>query len=137
MTRSYVEPWTEQVPCPGCGRARTITADHRWYFTRAARRNCQSCNNRNRWKQHRQDFVDSLTRPFAKQYHPDETIIDWVVVDRLISGQRVTSTRAERAAAAAHLTALGLPASTIADRLHTTPRTVTRLRATIREQVAA
>lgn len=55
--------------------------------------------------------------------------VDLVVVQRLLSGSVVESTRAERQAAVAELDALQLSASQIARRLHLSKRTVERLRA--------
>lgn len=133
MTRAYVPPWTEFVPCAGCGTQRPITARHRNFFDRAARRLCHSCTGKR--VNPKREFVNGPSRPAALKYQPDETVVDWVVVDRLMSGQRIDSTRAERVAAVAALTALGMPSAAIAERMNVTQRTVVRLRVVVRQEV--
>lgn len=76
--------------------------------------------------------VDSVTRPSAARYRPDEDLVDWVVIDRLCTGQQTRSTEAERVAAVARMTARGMPAEVIADRMRVSERTVQRLRAALR-----
>jgi hypothetical protein len=86
------------------------------------------------------ETVDApLSFPAAKLYQADDTVIDRVAVDRLITGTipwRSTS-RAERIAAVAHMTARRIPGPLQAERLGVTSRTVDRLRAAVRELVAA
>lgn len=57
--------------------------------------------------------------------------VDDVAVIRLISGSRVASTKAERVAAVAELTARGRSASWIAAALHVAERSVCRYRAAL------
>jgi len=66
--------------------------------------------------------------------------LDEMAVMRLVSGDPVASTRAERIAAVGALTAHGRSTSWIAAHLHTTTRSVTRYRAELnpaRKAVAA
>jgi DNA-binding CsgD family transcriptional regulator len=58
--------------------------------------------------------------------------VDDIAVERAMTGDRVALTGAERDEVVRRLTARGLPVRQIAERLHTTPRTVTRLRSSIR-----
>lgn len=58
--------------------------------------------------------------------------LDDIAVERAMTGDRVALTGAERDEVVRRLTARGLPVRQIAERLHTTPRTVTRLRSSIR-----
>jgi DNA-binding NarL/FixJ family response regulator len=60
-----------------------------------------------------------------RDYHRQ---VDDVAVDRLISGSRVRTTRAERQAAVTYLTGHGLSARQIANRTRMSARTVQRLR---------
>ena len=59
---------------------------------------------------------------------PDQDVLDQVAVERAMSGQRVPLTPAERRAAVAQLTRRGLSARRIAELLHTTSRTIVRIR---------
>lgn len=58
----------------------------------------------------------------------DEQGVDDVAVDRAVAGERVPLTRAETAAAWAVLEARGMTPNKIAERLHTTEKTVQRWR---------
>lgn len=71
------------------------------------------------------------------QIHSRE--MDEVAVERLIAGDRVTSTKAERLEAVRQLTARGRSAAWIAAHLHIAERSVTRLRAELhtRREIAA
>lgn len=59
---------------------------------------------------------------------PDQDDVDQVAVERAMSGQRVQLTPAERRAAVAQLTRRGISARRIAELLHTTSRTIVRMR---------
>lgn len=133
------------VACIQCGKDRTIVAFRKTYAAAAAARLCPSCSSKAKAAlpthvsrtQSRPTYVESQTLPFAKRYEADEAVVDWVVVDRLMSGQPAgMTTRPERVAAVAALTALGVPASAIAERMRLTQRSVERLRAVVREEVS-
>lgn len=140
--------WTEDIPCPGCGETRTITGRSRWYFTQARAHLCRVCAPKKTWAEWQHRFVvDGPSIPAAKQYtakvattkydYDPETAVDWVVVHRLATGVTVPySTRSERVAAVAQLTAEGLSAQAIARRMNVSQRTVVRLRAAIRNEAA-
>jgi DNA-binding NarL/FixJ family response regulator len=63
--------------------------------------------------------------------------LDEVAVIRLTSGSPVTSTKAERLAAVDILTTRGLSTAVIAQRLHTTPRSIWRYRAELTRKALA
>ena len=68
---------------------------------------------------------------------PGRNGVDDVVVVRLLDGSHVVSTKAERLEAVRVLTDRGRSASWIADRLHTTERSIQRYRAEIATRKAA
>lgn len=61
------------------------------------------------------------------------TDADWVVIDRIIAGQRHRANAIERAEVVRRLTKAGLSTMQIADRLGCAPRTVTRHRSSQRK----
>ena len=76
-----------------------------------------------------------LTRPAAQQYRIDTDVVDWVVVERLVTGRNpVRSSRSERMAAVARMTIAEIPASVMAERIGITRRSVERLKARIRAE---
>jgi hypothetical protein len=85
----------------------------------------------------RPERVDSpLTRPAAQHYRIDNDV-DWVVVERLISGHNpARSSTSERLAAVARMTIARIPASVMAERIGITRRSIERLKARIRTQAS-
>lgn len=107
---------------------------------------CKSCSAYARWAG-REKLETTPTRPSGEAWHRanialcrrfeiDEFATDWAVVDRLCKGGRVRSTHAERVAAVARLTAVGLSANQIVQRMGITKRSVERMRSEIRQAVA-
>ncbi len=132
-----VPPWRADHTCPECGRVRSIIGNQH-HHDRADRRTCHACAMRQVVpdpESARREMQRCGTVTAAARYETDEAA-DWVVVGRLISGMPVPSTPAERAAAIARLTVLGVPAVVIAQRMHVTKRTVERHRARIRSAAA-
>lgn len=115
-----MSPRVEQIPCATCGRPRSIKVDNRYEIRLAASRHCPPCAGRIAW--------DSWN------HEPD---IDHIVIERLTLGSPVRSNSAERREAIRRLEARGLNTRQIAERIHTTIRSVERLRKTMREQDAA
>jgi DNA-directed RNA polymerase specialized sigma24 family protein len=102
--------------CRGCGRVRTLRAWWPHEVQRFARRRCRACT------------LKPTTPPQVGAGEPDE-----MAVERLVSGSPVQSYPADRKAAVEYLTARGLTARQIADRLRVSDRTVTRWRRSLRE----
>lgn len=135
QVRTY---WVEDVVAV-CGHTRPIRAWHRWFFTKAAERKCNACSSR--------DVLDAyrfrvpaecpVSGPAARAYQPDPALIDWVVVQRLVAGDPVRSTRPERVAAVARMTADKIPQGEQARRMRVTTRTIERLRVQVRLDVEA
>lgn len=107
------------VPCPKCGQKRPIHYQTPASIRRAEQRPCHNCN----------PGGSHTPRPGNNDWQSE---VDEVAVQRLLSGSRVRSTRAERQAAVAYLDGR-LPAPVIAERIGASQRTVERLRQRIRE----
>ena len=75
-------------------------------------------------------------RANVARFAESNRFLDEVAVVRLISGSPVTSTKAERLAAVDILTTRGLSATVIAQRLHTTQRSVWRYKAELTHRKA-
>ena len=105
------------IPCPFCSQPMT------------ARRNG-----------HKATYCSLLcaNRANAATRIADPGFMDEVAVTRLTSGSPVTSTKAERLEAVRLLIARGCSTTVVAERLHTTTRSVWRYRAELhRREVAA
>jgi len=72
-----------------------------------------------------------------EDYLLNEPDVDEVAVERAMHGMQLRLTPEERLEAVARLTRRGVSAREIAERLHTTSRTVVRLRSTLRDTSAA
>lgn len=70
--------------------------------------------------------------PATRNHAMSDYHLDEVAVERAMNGDPVALTKAERAEVVRRLTARGLPVRQIAERLHTTSRTITRVRARMR-----
>lgn len=91
--------------------------------------------------------LDGHTRVYCSRYCRDRgcaaltrernACLDEMAVVRLIQGSPVASTKAERIEAVRTMTARGLSAAVIAQRLHTTRRSVWRYRAELHRKALA
>jgi len=114
MTRLH----TLTAVCPTCHQPRELRLHRPWEIPGLLARQCKAC------------FVKEATTlpPLKGAGEPD-----WEVVQRLLDGVPVRSWPADRRAAVQYLTARGLTAQQISDRLRISKRTVVRWRRSVRE----
>lgn len=104
----------ESVPCPRCGTDRIIRGYGDLRFQEARTRMCRSC---------------AVQHMLASRRPPE---VDWVVLDRLLSGRPTRANTAEKFEAVRILTERGYPSALIATLLHTTQRSICRRRSLLR-----
>ena len=82
-------------------------------------------------------YCDPCVAAMHRYANRGDGIIDEVAVQRLVDGEPVAATSAERVAAALLLAARGVTYEDAADRMHTTKRTIERYLSAARRRVAA